>query len=835
MRTRLLAAPLFLLLFVLLLLVPAALPAADLSGPRNLLLNPELGFHSFANSRSATAASYRSGSVACWNEDTYGEAEAYRGPRVPGFRTRIPVDGAVVIHPGKRFYQFSLLSEMGLDHGDRVSLSVFGHQKEPDSLETAIHLMRLDSATGDWSPADYGQSDKRRFPRHSRGELVRGPSYTARSGAAPDFETKIENAEVVGAFTEDADHSTDQPNTIGIQVEFVNRSASADVWIYSPCLSRSAVALNQLPPARSLPNYYRGIPRTMQKLWRGEPLHMIVMGSSIDRGSANPPQYLYDEDPKSPTYKQPLTGTDFEGKRVGHPEWDDYIAWWQHYFMYGGRLRRALMEKFDYPIDRLLLNTMACDGSSISESHSALAEYASLSQPPNPGGNGHRAGKSWKELYPALFARPEGPRPDLVIFGSGANEKVDGADEIALFEGAIRWYQRHYPDTEMIFCMWQNREGYTPNTGHLAELALRYQIPVIDLGRTLNLTTRYCNSYALVPKDGHPQAAGHYLWAKQLERAFDAADPVEAGVAQLQLPERVSPYTVNWEGEMRTYAAGDPRLHGGNALILDDGAVNLWASTKDPQVSVRIDGKPATSGRFSSMTRRDNRNSTFSTGRLSLGDRHVVEVSGTEARLVAVDAKSAVSRRWVGVERSAWQRGAQKPAPFASRWGAPYGGNQLVIPAGGSAEIDLAGTDFSIAFAALADGGTLKLDVDGQEALSFPTNTPFVLADGSREFMEDRRGVRGLSYGMHALRVRAVDGPVGLLGVFSYDTRPNRTHERVERGSAEPGEEVVFTAPFRARPIVVCTGGLRVLSTDSHPDRIRFSGSTSGSYEIVGE
>ena len=138
--------------------------------------------------------------------------------------------------------------------------------------------MRLDSAAGDWSPADFGQSDRRRFPKHSRGELVRGPSYTALSGKERDFEVKIENVEVVGAFTEDPDHSTDQPNTIGILVEFVNRSKDADAWIYSPCLARSPVALNRLREARPLPTYYRGIPRTVQKLWRGEPLHILVIG-----------------------------------------------------------------------------------------------------------------------------------------------------------------------------------------------------------------------------------------------------------------------------------------------------------------------------------------------------------------------------------------------------------------------------------------------------------------------------------------------------------------------------------------------------------------------------
>ena len=65
---------------------------------------------------------------------------------------------------------------------------------------------------------------------------------------------------------------------------------------------------------------------------------------------------------------------------------------------------------------------MACDGSSISEAHSGLAEYASLALPPDPGGNGHRAGKSWKELYPEFFARRRKPRPTFVIAGSGANE-----------------------------------------------------------------------------------------------------------------------------------------------------------------------------------------------------------------------------------------------------------------------------------------------------------------------------------------------------------------------------------------------------------------------------
>lgn len=417
--------------------------SADEPAPRNLLLNSALGFHCFTNSRTGGAPSFHAGTVACWNQDAYGDAEAYRATRTTALRPTLPVENVVVIHPGKRFHQFALLTEMGLDHGDVVSFSVHGRQQAPDSLQAAVHLMRLDSQSGQWT----APGDGRTFPKHSRGELVRGPSYTAASGSANEFRVAVENCRIVGEFTESPDKSTDQPNTIGIEVELVNRSKDQDVWIYAPCLCRGAKAKSMLADLRPMPESYRGIPRTIQKLWRGEPLHIIVMGSSIDRGSANPPMYLYDEDPQSPEFKQPKSVRDFDGAAIGHPEWNDYIGWWQHYFMYGGRLRRLLMEKFDYPMEKLLLNTMACDGSSISESHSGLAEYASLSLPPEPGVNGHRKGKTWQELYPAVFARPEGPRPDLVIFGSGANEKVDGAAEIALFEGAIRWFHRHYPHT----------------------------------------------------------------------------------------------------------------------------------------------------------------------------------------------------------------------------------------------------------------------------------------------------------------------------------------------------------------------------------------------------
>src|SRR5690606_661223 len=112
------------------------------------------------------------------------------------------------------------------------------------------------------------------------------------------------------------------------------------------------------------------------------------------------------------------------------------------------------------------------------------------------------------------------------------------------------------PNTEIVFCMWQNREGYTPNTGMLKDLALRYGIPYIDFGREFSLSMRNVNSFALTPKDGHPQAAAHYIWGHLLARAFQPLDPIAPGVPQQQFPEPISPYTRGWEGDMQTYEAG---------------------------------------------------------------------------------------------------------------------------------------------------------------------------------------------------------------------------------------------------------------------------------------
>jgi hypothetical protein len=65
-----------------------------------------------------------------------------------------------------------------------------------------------------------------------------------------------------------------------------------------------------------------------------------------------------------------------------------------------------------------------------------------------------------------------------------------------------------------------------------------------------------------MPADGHPQAAGHFLWFKQLEKAFECRDPVVPGQAQLHLPERIHENSYNWEGEMVSFDTSSERIKG---------------------------------------------------------------------------------------------------------------------------------------------------------------------------------------------------------------------------------------------------------------------------------
>ena len=800
----------------------------------NLLLNPNFEFHAFENHRLGKRVSYMSHNVAFWNCEAWGDVTVMRASHVDAdIRPSFSTHDMVSIAPGKKLWQFFTLPEAGLAHGSHVSLFVYGHQTEPRALHARVLLMKLDSEDGTWSPAEFGYADKRTFPKHARGELVVAKCYEAETDETGAVELKIENADVIGHFHEGNVSHSDDVNTIGIRVEFLNASSDSAVWVYSPCLSKSPKALARLPQAREMVPYYRHIPRTIQKLWKGEALHIIVMGSSIDRGSANPPLYLYDEDPKSPTFKQPLSEQEFEPEKIGRPDLEGYIGWWRHYWAYAGRLRLELMRKFHLPISKICLNFMACDGSCVGEAHSGLQAYCSLSLPPDENLNGHKRGKTWRELYPDLFSRPEGPRPDLVIFGSGANEKTDTPDEVAVFEGAIRWIQRHYPNTEFIFCQFQNQGGYTPNPGDLQALSLRYQIPFLDYGKIGDDVTRWCNRYALVPRDGHPQAAAHYLWFKQLEKAFECWDPVMPGEAQLQLPERLHPNTYGWEGDMVTFDENSGRIKGAK-FIFEDTAINCWGGTEEGTPVPYVDGKKFASRR--SFPRRDPRNSMFRHGRCRLGDRHVLEIGGEGAKLAYVDAKVCPNRRFIGVDGPLWRRPAKAHvADFNSDWGSPYGSRQIVLSPSDYAEIDVVCTDVSVAYADTPEGGKLRVLIDGVERLVQPTNVPFVDIEKNKNFMENRKGILGLAYGEHSVHLEAAEGPVVVLGVFAYDSRSNRASERHLLGHAAPGETVTFTPPFKARPVVICHGALAVKRGDVTPQRATFSGDGTGTYQAIGE
>jgi hypothetical protein len=298
---------------------------------------------------------------------------------------------------------------------------------------------------------------------------------------------------------------------------------------------------------------------------------------------------------------------------------------------------------------------------------------------------------------------------------------------------------------------------------------------------------------------------------------------------------------------MATYYAGDARLRSRTAVVLDDTVINLWAKTKDDLVDIVVDGAPVQGSRRRPSPRRDVRNSTFALGRLVLGDRHIVEVTGHEAEFVAVDMKTASNRRWYGAESPFWGTAAsinpesricgkaEGIEPFASSWGGPCGAFQRQLRPGESVEIDVPASDISIAYVDDPHGGELVATVDGIDRLRVATNLPFTTVGGEKLFMENRRGVRGLPFGLHRVRVAADRGPVRLLGLFAYDTRPNRSHERVLRGYAVPGDRIDFTSAFRARPLVIVGGGLNVGSADIHGDRVTFGGTNPGSYEIFGE
>lgn len=806
--------------------------AQKLNESGNLLLNPYFEFHSFINHRDGIPISYSSKNVAFWNTDSWGNIEVMRESHVStNIRPKFSTHNLVAISPGKKMWQFFTLPQAGLAHGDHVNLSVFCYQPGGDMLKAKIKLLKLDSQDGTWSPRTFGMTDNRTFPKHSRGELVVEKTFETSSSDAGNVVLKVENAEVVGQVSFGNRSNSNDMNTIGIQVEFENVDPADTVWIYYPSFTVTRNELQPVPLARNMVPLYKHIPRTMQKLWKGEPIHIIIMGSSIDRGSANPNMYLYDEDPHSKSFKQPIAEDLFDGAKVEREDLDSYFGGWRHYFSYVGRLKLELMRKFNLTPDKICLNFMACDGSSIGEAHSGLEEYCSLSLPPDPEMNGQKSGESWKQLYPELFSRLEGPRPDLVIFGSGANEKTDTPDEVAVFEGMIRWIQRHYPDTEFLFAPFQNFGGYTSNSGDLQALSLRYQIPYLDYGKTIDDAARWCNRYALIPIDGHPQAAAHFLWFKQLENAFECWDPIVSGEAQLQLPDRLHNNSYGWEGEMETFDKTSKRLKE-NRFIFEDIAVNCWGKSDSERTVAYVDGVKFQPHR--SSPDRDIRNSLFSYGNCKLGDRHILEIEGENAELTYVDSKICPNRQIFTVDNPRWNTLELENEHFDSKWGAPYGSKMVVLKPGNSIEIEIACTDISVAYVDQPKGGTLDILIDDQLRLSQPSNIPFIDTDNGVNFIENRKGILNLGFGLHKVRLEAKEASVEILGIFTYDKRPNFDSERRLTGVADGGETLEFTLPFKARPIVFCSGGLSVESENISKTKVKFSG-TSGYYECIGE
>jgi hypothetical protein len=494
-----------------------------------------------------------------------------------------------------------------------------------------------------------------------------------------------------------------------------------------------------------------------------------------------------------------------------------------------------LMRKFNLPVSKICLNFMATDGSCIGEAHSGLKEYFSLSIPPSEGVNGHKAGTTWKQLYPELFSRLEGPRPDLVIFGGGANEKTDSPDEVAVYEGMIRWIQRHYPNTEFLFSQFQNFGAYTPNPGDLQALSLRYQIPFLDYGKIGDDIVRWCDRYAYVPKDGHPQAAAHYIWFKQVEKAFECWDPILPGRVQLQLPQRLHQNSYGWEGEMTLYQADKSKRINGNKFIFDDTAINCWGKLDKGEPVLFVDGLKLGSKR-KNRSGYNIRNSLFRYGRCRLGDRHILEIKGQGARLTYVDAKNCPYKLFWGIDNPQWNiDDSYRISDFISEWVSPYGSKQMAIDPGNDVEINVVCTDVSVAYIDSPTGGALKIFIDGQEKLTLPTNTPFVDTDQNKHFMENRKGILSLGFGFHNIRIEATKAPVAFLGIFTYDSRSNHGFERRLVGTAMPGQTIKFSLPFKTRPFVICSGSLKAEFEDIEKDKVTFSGVGSGTYEVIGE
>jgi hypothetical protein len=781
---------------------------------QNLLVNPDFTSLEPAND----SARY----VAGWNVEQHGDLEAL--PTDKEFKTPTGRP-CMLLRPGKKAWQFFALADLDENlKGKQLSLGAEIYQKSGKAVAARLSLMGVESSDGSWKrPNDFGDiNDSRTYPCHGRGELVPLDTEECRSPDSPgSFNISAEGLTVDWNFkTSRTESSADWRNAVGIRVEFENVS-DKPVLIRHPVLNLGKTAMKDPLSGRPLPEYYRQIPRTMEKLMKGEPVNIMTLGSSIDRGAQA--GMLFDENPKSPTYKQFIAlNRPFRPDLVKRPDLDGYIGWFQHYFMYTGRMRLELMKKFGLPADNILLNVMALSGSSMGPAHSGFAESSSFAWPPHPEMNAHAEGKDWKTLYPRHFKDGRAPAPDLVVFGHGHNARIDNPDEVAVFEGAIRWFQRHYPGVEFIICMWINPDDrvYKP----MKQLCSHYGIPFIDVARMIAHLKTTANYYALVPDGGHPAAGAHYLWFKQLEKTFEVTSPIKPPLPQNRMPPRMNEFSYLWEGDMVTFKPPHSRIVDKRMMIVEDGPFNIWAyqdtwqtSPTSPPVKpmkILIDGKESSEAggggsifgllyygqraRFMEALRagkgdtfgylsaekesRDNvppdvihadllrAASSFAHGHLTAGDRHIFEIFGNNPEIFAVDNKVAPKKQFYQAGDAAW---VTKLAvnPFRSSWGHPYGDKLYELKSGESVSISASGDILSIAWLDDQNGGTFQVTVDGKPAWEQKTDVPFVTSDGKQHFIENRRAISGLASGKHNVTIAATAGTVKILGLYSYYSR----------------------------------------------------------------
>jgi len=449
-------------------------------------------------------------------------------------------------------------------------------------------------------------------------------------------------------------------------------------------------------------------------------------------------------------------------------------------------MRLELMRKYNYQVEDILLNLMACDGSSIGESHSGFLEYANFEQSPNNNLNGHAESTSWEKLYPDFFRKGKTPSPDLIIFGHGHNEHIDRPDEIAAYEGAIRWFQRHYPGVEFAICMWIRNKGEENSIFEpMKQLAEHYGIPFIDVAQMIIDLKNSCNYYAIATDGGHPQAAAHYLWFKQLEQLFEIPGNPQNGIPQKQFPSRFNKYSYGWEGNIMQYDNKSPRIKDGRMMIIDDCTLNVWAThnSKEDNMKVLIDnnkyddkdGQYAGHGR--NMSQRYPRNSSFVYGRLTTGNRHIFELIGDEPVIHFADNKVCLGRSFISPSSEKWSSNINIE-DFHSEWGAPYGDKLFRIPAGKQVQLDITASAISIAYLDSENGGKLEVLVDGEKKLVQDTNIPFIDSKGEKHFIENRRVISGIKYGKHQVEIKSTNAEVAILGVYEYDMRSDNIEHR---------------------------------------------------------